>query len=61
MNLMFSKNLNKNAIYGKRFGLLSAGYDDSEGKKLRAKIKDIIERLGGELIVFDDNLLGFLL
>mgnify|MGYP001188581355 CR=1 FL=1 len=55
MNLMFSKNLNKNAINGKRFGLLSAGYDDSEGKKLRAKIKDIIERLGGELIVFDDN------
>ena len=55
MDLLFSKNLNKNSIEGKRFGLLSAGLDDSEGKKLHKKMKDIIEGLGGELIVFDDK------
>ena len=55
MNLSFSKNLDKNSINGKRFGLLSAGKDDEDGKKLHSKIKKIIESLGGELIVFDDK------
>lgn len=55
MDLLFSKNLNKKAINGKKFGLLSAGSDDAEGKKLHAVIKETIERLGGELITIDDK------
>ena len=55
MDLSFSKNLNKNAISGKRFGLLNAGQNDKDGQKLREKIRHTIEKLGGELISFDDK------
>ena len=55
MNLSFSKNLDKNAINGKRFGLLSAGNDDEEGRILHSKMKKIIEKLGGKLIDFEDE------
>jgi Asp-tRNA(Asn)/Glu-tRNA(Gln) amidotransferase A subunit family amidase len=55
MNLSFSKNLDKNAISGKRFGLLSAGNDDEDGRMLHSKMKKIIESLGGKLIVFEDE------
>ena len=45
----FSKDLNKNSLKNKRFGLLNSGSDDEEGQKLLNKITKIISSSGGEV------------
>ena len=54
-NFNFTKNLNKNSLQGKRFGLLKSGYDDIEGKRLIDDLIKIIEKEGGIIIEIDDT------
>tara|TARA_Y100000739_G_scaffold228471_1_gene240344 strand:+ start:20 stop:1357 length:1338 start_codon:yes stop_codon:yes gene_type:complete len=51
----FSKDLNKNSLKNKRFGLLNSGSDDEEGQKLLNKITKIISSRGGEVVEIEDT------
>ena len=51
----FTKDLNKNSLKNKRFGLLNSGSDDEEGRKLLNKITKIISSRGGEVIEIEDT------
>jgi Asp-tRNA(Asn)/Glu-tRNA(Gln) amidotransferase A subunit family amidase len=51
----FSKDLNKNSLKNKRFGLLNSGSDDEEGQKLLNKITKIILSRGGEVVEIEDT------
>ena len=51
----FSKDLNKNSLKNKRFGLLNSGSDDEEGQKLLNKITKIISSRGGEVVEIEDK------
>jgi len=55
MDFSFSKDLNKDAIQGKRFGILSAGNKDPEGQRLISKFTKILVKLGGIVVEIDDN------
>ena len=50
----FTKNLTKNSLKNKRFGLLDSGSNDEEGKKLLNKIIKIIKSKGGEVVLIED-------
>ena len=50
-----SKNLNKNSLKNKRFGLLSSGSDDEEGQKLLNKITKVITSRGGDVVEIQDT------
>ena len=51
----FTKDLNKNSLKNKRFGLLNSGSDDEEGQKLLNKITKIISSRGGEVVEIEDT------
>ena len=51
----FTKDLNKNSLKNKRFGLLNSGSDDKEGQKLLNKITKIISSRGGEVVEIEDT------
>ena len=51
----FSKDLNKNSLKNKRFGLLNSGSDDEEGQKLLNKITKIISSRGVEVVEIEDT------
>ena len=51
----FTKDLNKNSLKNKRFGLLNSGSDDEEGQKLLNKITKIISFRGGEVVEIEDT------
>ena len=51
----FSKDLNKNSLKNKRFGLLNSGSDDEEVQKLLNKITKIISSRGGEVVEIEDT------
>ena len=55
MDFSFSKDLNKDAVQGKRFGILSAGNKDPEGQRLISKFTKILVKLGGIVVEIDDN------
>jgi Asp-tRNA(Asn)/Glu-tRNA(Gln) amidotransferase A subunit family amidase len=50
-----SKNLNKNSLKNKRFGLLDSGSDDEEGQKLLNKITKVITSRGGDVVEIEDK------
>ena len=50
-----SKNLNKNSLKNKRFGLLDSGSDDEEGQKLLNKITKVITSRGGDVVEIQDT------
>ena len=50
-----SKNLNKNSLKNKRFGLLNSGSDDEEGQKLLNKITKVITSRGGTVVEIEDT------
>ena len=54
-NFNFTKDLNKNSLQGKRFGLLKSGYDDIAGKRLIDDLIKIIEKEGGIIFEIDDT------
>ena len=54
-NFDFTSNLNQDSLKGKRFGLLSTGSNDKDGKKALQKIKKILENSGAIVVDVQDE------
>ena len=54
-NFDCTSNLNEDSLKGKRFGLLSTGSNDKDGKKALQKIKKILENSGAIVVDVQDE------
>ena len=54
-NFDFTSDLNKESLKGKRFGLLSTGSSDEDGKRALQKIRELLENAGAIVIDVEDK------
>ena len=54
-NFDFTSDLNKESLKGKRFGLLSTGSSDEDGKRAIQKIRELLENAGAIVIDVEDK------